>query len=114
MTAAGRTLTTLAECKWVDVGGLRLPFSVFEVMDAPQPFFIFYCLWNDRLSAMGSRSTSLWLSGNRFASALTGMRNTGQRSLELAVSGVNSAGEAESAVRAELEKILIVSNAPPP
>jgi len=114
MTGAGHTLTTVANCEWFDIGGFRLPFSVFEVMDTPQPFFIFYCLWNDQLSAMGSRATSLWLSGNRLAPVLTGMRNTGNRSLELAVGGVNNAGEAESAVRAELEKILVVSTPPPP
>ena len=114
MTAAGHTLTIVSNCEWVDVGGLRLPFSVFEVMDTPQPFYIFYCFWNDHLSAMGSRSTSLWLSGNRLAPVLTGMRNTGYRSLEIALGGVNSAGEAESAVRAELGKILIVSTAPSP
>ena len=54
MTAAGHTLTTVANYEWFDVDGLRLPFSGFEVMDTPQPFYIFYCLWNDRLSAMGS------------------------------------------------------------
>jgi len=35
---------------------------------------------------------------------LAGLRNSGQRSLELAVGGVNSAGEAETAVRANWEK----------
>ena len=117
MTGAGHTVTTIANCEWFDVGGLRLPFTVFEVMDAPQPFYIFYCMWNDRVSATEaaeSRTTLLWLSGNRLTPVLTGMRNTGQRSLEIAVGGVSSAGEAESAMRAELEKILVVSTAPPP
>jgi hypothetical protein len=45
---------------------------------------------------------------------LAGLRKAGQRSLEIAVGGVNSAGEAESAVRAELKKILTVATAPPP
>ena len=52
--------------------------------------------------------------GNRLAPVLAGLRYAGQRSLELAISGVNNAGEAESAVRAELEKILVVSTPPPP
>jgi len=48
MTAAGHTLTPFQTAKWFDAGGLRLPFAVFEVMDTPQPFYIYYCLWNDR------------------------------------------------------------------
>ena len=117
MTAAGHTLTTITNCEWYEVGDLRLPFTVFEVMDAPQPFYIFYCMWNDRVSATEaaeSRTTLLWLSGNRLTPVLTGMRNTGQRSLEIAVGGVSSAEEAESAVRMELGKILVVSKVPTP
>ncbi len=40
MTAAGHTLITVSNCEWLDIGGLRLPFGVFEVTDTPQPFFI--------------------------------------------------------------------------
>ena len=114
MTAAGHTLTTISECEWFDVGALRLPFAVFEVLDAPQPFYIFYCLWNDRLNAPGSGATYLSLCGNKLAPVLAGLRNSGQRSLEIAVGGVSSGDEAESALRAELEKILVVPATNPP
>ncbi len=114
MTAAGHTLTTITNNEWFDVNGLRLPFTGFEVMDTPQPFYIYYCLWNDRFNTSGSGAAYLSLCGNRLAPVLAGLRNAGQRSLEIAVGGVNSAGEAESAVRAELGKILIVSTAPSP
>jgi exosortase len=114
MTAAGHTLTTVTNNDWFDAGGLRLPFTVFEVMDTPQPFYIFYCLWNDRLSTPGSGAMYFSLFGNRLSPVLAGLRASGQRSLEIAVGGVNNAGEAESAVRAELGKILVVSTAPPP
>jgi hypothetical protein len=50
--------------------------------------------------------------GNRLTSVLTGVRNAGQRSLEIAVDGVGSADEAESAVRTELEKIVAVTPSP--
>jgi len=46
--------------------------------------------------------------GNRLALVLAGLRNPGQRSLEIAVTGVADAGAAENALRAELEKILTV------
>jgi exosortase len=114
MTGAGHTLTTISSCEWFAAGGLRLPFAVFEVTDAPQPFYIFYCLWNDRLNAPGSGVTFLSLCGNKLAPVLAGIRNPGYRSLELSVGGVNSAGEAESAVRAELGKILVVNTVASP
>ena len=113
MTAAGHTLTTISDCEWFDAGGLRLPFAIFEVMDTPQPFYIYYCLWSDRFNTSGPGAAYLSLCGNRLAPVLAGLRNAGQRSLEIAVSGVNNAGEAESAVRAELEKILVVTTALP-
>jgi hypothetical protein len=69
-------------------------------MDTPQPFYIYYCLWNDRLDAPGTGATYLSLFGNKLAPVLAGIRNPGYRSLEIAVGGVNGAGEAESAVRA--------------
>ena len=114
MTGAGHTLTTVSNCEWFEIGDLRLPFTVFEVVDPLQPFYIFYCLWNDRLNAPGAGATYSSLCGNRIAPVLAGLRNSGQRSLELAVSGVNSAEEAEAAVRIELEKLLVVTSSPPP
>ena len=87
-----------------------MPFAVFEVVDPSQPFYIFYCLWNDRLSAPGAGATYSSLCGNRIAPVLAGLRNSGQRSLELAVSGVSSVGDAEAAVRVELGTILVVTS----
>jgi hypothetical protein len=106
MTGAGHTLATVSNCEWFDTGGLRLPFTVFEVTDTPQPFYIFYCMWNDRLNTSGSGALYLSLCGNRLAPVLAGLRNSGQRSLEIVVDGADSAGEAESAMRAELGKIV--------
>jgi hypothetical protein len=39
---------------------------------------------------------------------LSGRRNQGQRSIELAVWGINDPVEAETAVRAQLEKLIRV------
>ncbi len=113
MTGAGHTLTNISNCEWFDTDGLRLPFTVFEVMDAPQPFYVFYCLWNDRLNAPGSGATYLSLWGNKLAPVLAGLRNSGQRSIEIAVTGVSNASEAETAVRTELEKTLVVTTESP-
>jgi exosortase len=117
LTAAGHTLKSIAAQEWLDVRGLRLPFSVNEVTDppssnfgaagTPRPFFVFYCLWDDRSGAQGFDTEFLtW--GSRLAPVRAGLRNPGQRSLEIAVSGADGFGEAETAVRVELEKIIAV------
>ncbi len=67
---------------------------------------MFYCLWDDRASAQGFETMSLTY-GNRLAPVLAGLRNPGQRSLEIAVSGPDNAAEAGAALRAELEKLIM-------
>jgi exosortase len=112
MTAAGHTLAVVSNAEWFDVAGFHLPFIVYEVTDTTPHFYIFYCMWNDRLSAGGFGKTFLRINGNRLAPVQTGVRNAGQRSLEIAVDGMGSADEAESAVHAELEKIVAASHSP--
>jgi len=92
--------------EWMDVDGLRLPFGVYQVMDAPRPFFVFYCLWDDRAAAQTFETMSLTY-GNRLAPVLAGLRNPGERSLEIAVTGVDDAPSAEAAVKSELGKLIL-------
>jgi exosortase len=105
MTAAGYTLNAISPQEWIDVKGLRMPFLAYQVMNAPRPFFVFYCLWDDRASAQGFKTMSLTY-GNRLAPVLAGLRNPGQRSLEIAVFGPDNAAEAGAALRAELERLV--------
>ena len=105
MTAAGHTLNAISPQEWFDVNGLRMPFLAYQVTDAPQPFFVFYCLWDDRASAQGFETMGLTY-GNRLAPVLAGLRNPGQRSLEIAIAGLDNPAEAEAALRAELERLI--------
>jgi hypothetical protein len=108
LTAAGHTLVSVGGLQWFDIHGLRLPFRIYEVADLPRPFYVGYCLWDDRASAQGFETASLdW--GSRLAPVRAGLRNPGQRSLEIAVNGVDNANEAGNALRAELEKIVTVT-----
>jgi exosortase len=109
MTGAGRTLNVISRQEWFDVNGLRLPFSVNAVTDLPQHFYVFYCLWDDRASVQEFQTLDLTY-GNRLTPVLAGLRNPGQRSLEIAVTGPASAAEAEAAVREELRTIVVVQN----
>lgn len=108
LTAAGHTLTTVSELEWIKAGGLRLPFAVYEVTDTPQLVFVFYCLWDDRVSRQGFETMSLTYD-NRLAPVLQGLRNPGQRSLEMTVTGVADAAAAKDAAQEELEKLVIVA-----
>ena len=105
MTAAGYTLNAISPQEWLEVNGLRMPFLGYQVTDASRPYFVFYCLWDDRSSAQGFESKFLDY-GERLAPVLAGLRNPGQRSLEIAVSGPATAAEAEAALRAELQKLI--------
>ena len=107
LTAAGHTLNAISSQEWFEADGLRMPFLAYRVTDAPQAYYVFYCLWDDRAGAQGFGTMTLTY-GNRLAPVLAGLRNPGQRSLEIAVSGPATAAEAEAAVRSEL-KMLILS-----
>jgi hypothetical protein len=75
--------------------------------DSGRLLHVFYCLWEDRTADQTFAATGLtWW--NRFEPVLSGRRNLGQRSIELAVWGINDPVEAETAVRAQLEKLIRV------
>jgi exosortase/archaeosortase family protein len=106
MTGAGHTLNVISPQEWFEVNGLRMPFLAYQVTDAPRPFFVFYCLWDDRASAQEFETMSLTY-GNRLAPVLAGLRNPGQRSLEIAVAGSENAEQAKTVLRGELNKLIV-------
>jgi len=107
LTGAGYTLNAISPLEWSEVNGLRMPFLAYQVTDAPRPFFVFYCLWDDRASAQGFETMGLTY-GNRLAPVLAGLRNPGQRSLEIALVGPDNSAEAEAALRNELRKLVVI------
>jgi hypothetical protein len=84
---------------------LRMPFSIDELMSTPGPVFVFYCLWNDRANAQGFETKSLSYD-SRLAPVLAGFRNPGQRSLEIAVTGLDTPEEARAELSRELQKLV--------
>ena len=70
-----------------------------------KPVYVFYCLWDDRASVQGRGTLSLTY-GNRLVPVLAGLRNPGQRSLEIALTGNLEAPQAEAALQSQLEKII--------
>jgi exosortase/archaeosortase family protein len=105
LTAAGRELLSQAGIRAIPVHGLQLPFRSYVVKDERGPLRVFYCLWEDRANAQSFR-TSMMTYGNRLAPVLAGRRNSGQRSLEVAIWGIADEGEAEAALGRELDKLI--------
>jgi hypothetical protein len=110
LTAAGRELVSQSGLYFVSVHGLELPFRAYVARDERGPFHIFYCLWDDRAPA-GRAFDAKWLSyWNRLRPVLAGRRNSGQRSLELALWGAADDESANSALREVLSGIIKVED----
>jgi exosortase/archaeosortase family protein len=107
LPASGRTVTSESALQTYRIGQLPLPFRHYVTSEGGRPLHVFYCLWEGRTKDQSFASTGLtWW--NRFEPVLSGRRNQGQRSIELAVWGINDPVEAEAAVRAQLEKLIRV------
>ena len=62
---------------------------------------------NDRAGSRAFATSSL-TAGSRIAAVLAGQRNAGQRSLEIALTGVADFAAAQTAVQQLLEKIISI------
>jgi exosortase/archaeosortase family protein len=109
LTAAGRDLVSQSGLRPVRAHGLELPFRSYVVKDESGPLHVFYCLWEDRANAQSFRTTRMSYA-NRLAPVLAGRRNSGQRSLEVAIWGIADQNEADAALARELEKLIHVEN----
>ena len=107
LTAAGRELVSQTGLRAVPVHGLRLPFRSYVVKDESGPLHVFYCLWEDRANDQSFRTTKMNYA-NRLAPVLAGRRNSGQRSLEVAIWGIADQNEADASLAHELEKLIKV------
>ncbi|MCX6925422.1 MAG: exosortase/archaeosortase family protein [Verrucomicrobia bacterium] len=107
LTAAGGEVVPKSGLRLLPVHGLQLPFRSYVVKDNNGPVHVFYCLWDDRAEAQFFRTTSMTYA-NRLAPVLDGHRNSGQRSLEVLISGIPDQQEAEAALGRELEELIKV------
>jgi exosortase len=125
LTAAGRQVIAQSDLHRLSVHGLQLPFRSYTATTEPHPGFqdsagsrpdlnpetaatrlnVFYCLWDDRAADQSFGATTLTYA-NRLAPVLAGRRNTGQRSLEVAIWGIDDPAAAELALRHELDKLV--------
>jgi exosortase len=105
VTASGRELIDKSDIRFLAVDGLRLPFRFYTFRDESGPLHVAYCLWQDRGDEAPYDPTSAGYA-NRLAHVLAGRRNCGQRSLELAVWGIDDNAAAETALGREIGKLV--------
>ncbi len=107
LTAAGREIVSQSALHAIPVHGLQLPFRSYVVKDENGPLNVFYCLWEDRADAQSFRTTTMTYA-SRLAPVLAGRRNSGQRSLEVAIWGIADHQEAEAALARKLQTLIKV------
>jgi exosortase/archaeosortase family protein len=107
LTAAGRELISQSPLRTIRVQGLLLPFQSYLVKDEHGPLYVYYCLWEDRAVEPSPHTTAMTYA-TRLTPVLAGRRHSGQRSLELAISGITDPQAAEAALTRQLEQMLKV------
>jgi exosortase len=102
--ASGWALQSELDSGTVPVGlGLNLPFHRYIFQRDGKTLYVFFAVVEDQLngSAPGFLRTRQW---DRIRAAISGSRNFGERSVEVAVAGYNSADEAWQAFQTALPK----------
>jgi exosortase len=108
LTASGHKVVSQSEPRSIEVKGLSLPFRCYEVETDLGPLRVYYFLREDHAPSLGpDLATTLLTYQNRFEAVLAGRRNLGQRSLELAVLGIDDAVQADQVMARQLENLLV-------
>jgi exosortase/archaeosortase family protein len=103
--AAGRRLLAEARAQTVRVRGLQMQVYHYVATDPRGKVHVLYCIREDRsLEETNLLPSSIWQ--ERLAPVLAGRRNSGQRSLELAVWGIEDDHEARRALIEQMQKIV--------
>jgi exosortase len=109
LPASGLALTAASSQHTVSVCGLALPFRSYTAQSQRGLVRVFYCLWEDRCKRREFDAENLTYR-QRLSAVLAGQRNSGQRSLELALWGAPTQPQAEAALRALLYRIIEVDH----
>ena len=105
LPAAGNRLVEQQGIRVIPVLGLDLPFRSYLAHTEHGLARVYYCLWEDRCGWRKFEASYSTYSA-RFAAVRAGVRNSGQRSLELAVWNALSDQEADTALLTVLKRII--------
>ena len=100
----GRELLGVSGEKTAEVHGVPLAYRVYSFRAEGRPLHVFYFFTDDRLSGSSVFTQSLTPNA-RLQPVLQGRRNSGQRSMQLAVTGIEDAAEAEREVLDKLPEV---------
>jgi exosortase len=106
LSAAGHDVISESEVRLFPVKGLRLPFRSYVFDQGRVRVHVYYCLWEDRGAGRAFGRESLTYP-NRLGRVLSGQRNLGQRSLEVAIGGIEVDNDADLELQRQLEQIVI-------
>ena len=81
-------------------GEITLLFQAFRFDLHGTPYFVYFCVWEDRQEPGGPKSPEEWTIAARFRTVLQRKRRLGQQVLEVAITGL----ENETAARAAFER----------
>ena len=106
LPAIGMVLKSDLATVTFDLGDFKLTLQQFMFVAGDRPLHVFYGIYEDSTGGLtlANRRQS---NASRVAAALSGSRNSGQRFLELAVSGIDDPAQAREALQRELDKILL-------
>ena len=106
LPAIGMTLKSDLGVVTVPVGDMQFAFRQYVFLADGQPLHVFYAIYEDSsgstILANRRKDTT-----SRIVAALAGSRNDGQRFLEMAVAGPENPEQAKTALREELEKLIV-------
>jgi exosortase/archaeosortase family protein len=106
LTAIGMTMKSDFGIVTVPVGDLKLAFRQYVFLADERPLHVFYAIYEDPTGSaiLANRRQD---TASRIAAAFAGSRNNGQRFLEMAVAGPENPEEARTALRGELNKLIV-------
>jgi exosortase len=107
--AAGRRLLAEEKSQTVRAQGLQMQVDYYVATDPRGKVHVLYCLREDRLPLENRLpSGSIWQ--ERLAPVFAGRRNCGQRSLELAVWGIENDAEARTVLIEQMQKLVRIDD----
>jgi exosortase len=91
----------------IQMEGLSIPFHALDFDDGVRKSYVFFCLWEDGVkSSDRSGHEDRWIQLTRLRSVLLGRRSLGQQTLEVVISGYDSAEQAAAAFRREIVTLI--------
>jgi exosortase len=105
LKASGWSLAEASEVKTLHWQDLSLPYRFYAITDQNARLHVLYCVWDDRGSQQGFATNPDGYQ-SIFQPVWEGRRNLGQRSLELAVWGIEDSALAERALTERVVQLL--------